>query len=308
MSSFESVAARNRNLDYVNVREHQVRHSATRSSCIESSAAAATVIKGNLLLSGENNLTRYQSDSDVQRADDNTEEVRAQIAEMDPLPEKYEIKHTQQYVKELLKCASKLVKSTPNSYKWKGNVEMPRNVVGQKKDVEDFPMMSRIYCPYTNQPDFVLSYIGFDKVVGPLVEVKKESDLSKQLDKYTRQAGLYGIGFMQRVFPMLESQDVSSIFGQEWYVYVPLMSHKSLYILRVDLRDIYGNGKIIISRSVRLQGAEMARWLTVWITWAIGVYDQLLKRATLLNEPVAQYCWIPPHLLCREFPQVNPSK
>jgi hypothetical protein len=59
MSSFESVAARNRNLDYVNVREHQVRHSATRSSCIESSAAAATVIKGNLLLSGENNLTRY---------------------------------------------------------------------------------------------------------------------------------------------------------------------------------------------------------------------------------------------------------
>ncbi|KAI3645037.1 hypothetical protein MP228_011201 [Amoeboaphelidium protococcarum] len=297
------------NFDYPNAREHAGYQSASGSSCVGSGIAAAMVLCVDLILSGEKHLLRYSSDIDSKRISQIAELMRVKLMDFDQLPLDSDGNSTWEHVKQLLQYATDQVQVTPNSYEWKYNVEMPPSYAGhQKQNVQDSYMMSRIYWPRSSIFNFMLSRAGAESVVGPLAQYKPDCELSKKLDQYTLQAGLNGIGFLQRVFPMLPSQDVSSIFGEEWYVYVPLMSHKSLYILRIDLCDIYSSGKIIIFRSDPLQGAQMARWLTVWISWAIGVYDQLLERVNLLNQPVAQYCWIPPHLLCREFPQVNPSK
>ncbi|KAI3632227.1 hypothetical protein MIR68_009333 [Amoeboaphelidium protococcarum] len=297
------------NHDYPNAREHAGYQSASGSSCIGSGIAAAIVLCVDLILSGEKHLLRYSSDIDSRRISQLTELMRVKLMDLDQLPQDSDVNNTQEHVKQLLQYATDQVQVTSNSYEWKYNVEMPPSVAGHlKQNVQDSYMMSRIYWPRSSFFNFMLSRAGVESVIGPLAQCKPDSELSKKLDQYTQQAGLNGVGFMQRVFPMLSSKDVSSIFGEEWYVYVPLMSHKSLYILRIDLRDIYSSGKIIIFRSDPLKGAQMARWLTVWITWAIGVYDQLLERVNQLNYPVAQYCWIPPHLLCRVFPQVNPSK
>ncbi|KAI3643937.1 hypothetical protein MP228_010101 [Amoeboaphelidium protococcarum] len=295
------------NFDYPNAREHAGYQSASGSSCVGSGIAAAMVLCVDLILSGEKHLLRYSSDIDSKRISQIAELVRVKLMDFDQLPLDSDGNSTQEHVKQLLQYATDQVQVTPNSYEWKYNVEMPPSVAGhQKQNVQDSYMMSRIFWPRSSIFNFMLSRrAGVESVIGPLAQCKPDSELSKKLDQYTLQAGLNGIGFLQRVFPMLPSQDISSIFGQEWYVYVPLMSHKSLYILRIDLHDIYSSGKIIIFRSDPLQGAEMARWLTVWITWAIGVYDQLLKRVNQLNQPVAQYCWIPPYVLSRKFPQVN---
>ncbi|KAI3635446.1 hypothetical protein MIR68_006084 [Amoeboaphelidium protococcarum] len=278
---FENEIARYTDLDYVNAREHNpVYLDASGSSCIDIGGAMA--IFDDLEFTDKSHLLRFSSDNDVQNVQSAAEFVRVEL--------------------ESWTASLRIL-----SYEWKQNVEITRNVVGQNQSVRDNCMMSRVYCPRASIPEFILSKSG-KQVIGPLGEVKLDRELSNKLDQHIRQAGLYGVSFLQRVFPMLPSRTVTSIFGEEWYVYVPLMSHKSIYILRIDLFDIYKSGTITIWRSNRFSGAQMAHCLTSWVLWALRVYDQLQDLSLELNQPVAKYCWTPPHLLCRVFPQLDASK
>ncbi|KAI3632537.1 hypothetical protein MIR68_009643 [Amoeboaphelidium protococcarum] len=305
-NKFGNEIARYTDLDYVNAREHNpVYLDASGSSFIDIGGAMA--IFDDLEFTCESHLLRFSSDNDVQKVQSAAELVRVELDKLDCLAEDSEVSGTQKYVMTLLQCATNAVKGTSHSYEWKQNVEIARNVVGQSKSVRDNYMMSRVYGPRASNPDFILSKAG-KQVIGPLGEVKLDRELSNKLDQHTRQAGLYGVSFLQRVFPMLPSRTVTSIFGEEWYVYVPLMSHKSIYMLRIDLFDIYKSGTITIWRSKRFSGAQMTHCLTSWVLWALRVYDQLQDVSLELNQPVAKYCWTPPHLLCRVFPQVNASK
>ncbi|KAI3644850.1 hypothetical protein MP228_011014 [Amoeboaphelidium protococcarum] len=302
-------------MDYVNVREHNVYLSGSGSSCVGSAVAAAMVDSNDWTFNFTEHLLRFQSAKQIETVNSAAGVVRVKLDELADMPEDTNEYDTVTNVIKLLQCATDALQGTSHSFEWKRRVEMPRNVVGQSEENElDNYTMSRVYWPRISIFDLMLSKSAVDQIIGPLAQVKQNSELSQKLEQYTLQAGLFGIGFMQRVFPMLPSHDVTSIFGEEWYVYVPLMSHKSLYIVRIDLCDIYGTGKIIIARSGRLQGVQMANRLTSWVKWAIRVYEQLQTRANLqggspvLNAPVAQYCWIAPHLLCRIFPNLDHSK
>ncbi|KAI3629528.1 hypothetical protein MIR68_012543 [Amoeboaphelidium protococcarum] len=302
-------------MDYVNVREHNVYPSGSGSSYVGSAVAAAMVDSNDWKFNFTEHLLRFQSAKEIETVNSAAEVVRVKLEELADMPEDTQEYDTVTNVIKLLQCATDALQGISHSFEWKREVEMPRNVVGQSEENKfDNYMMSRVYWPRISIFDLMLPKSDVDQIIGPLAQIKQNSELSQKLQQYTLQDGLFGIGFIQRVFPMLPSHDVSCIFGEEWYVYVPLMSHKSLYIVRIDLCDIYGTGKIIIARSGRLQGVQMANRLTSWVKWAIRVYEQLQTRANLqggspvLNAPVAQYCWIAPHLLCRIFPNLDHSK
>ncbi|KAI3643655.1 hypothetical protein MP228_009819 [Amoeboaphelidium protococcarum] len=194
------------------------------------------------------------------------------------------------------------------------------------------PLTLRVYGRILAKPDFMLSLrsdIGQIELVGPMVEVKRdlsialrnsnqslsarsqsssgsnskrqkiqeeEEDIPSEQFKneYVCQATNQGVCFMQRVFPMLSIEQVNKIFGEDWFVYVPLMSHRQLSIVRVDALKI-GSSKCVSAYYTRpCTGRDMAYLLNAWFQWAVSVFGQLIKVKDKINANKFISCWVPP--------------
>ncbi|KAI3635395.1 hypothetical protein MIR68_006961 [Amoeboaphelidium protococcarum] len=194
------------------------------------------------------------------------------------------------------------------------------------------PLTLRVYGRILAKPDFMLSLrsdIGQIELVGPMVAVKRdfsialrnsnkslsarsqsssgpnsrrqkiqeeEEDIPSEQFKneYVCQATNYGVCFMQRVFSMLSIEQVTEIFGEDWFVYVPLMSHRQLSIVRVDALKIGVNECVSAYYTRPCTGRDMAQLLNAWFQWAVSVFGQLIKVKDKINAKKFISCWIPP--------------
>ncbi|KAI3632682.1 hypothetical protein MIR68_009268 [Amoeboaphelidium protococcarum] len=307
-TSFESVQLQGRNLDLSNARENPEYHSATGGSYIDSSAAASLSVK---LVEDIDYLAQLLSvvsykDEVLQQFDQCIHVTNRVIASLKGLDESSEIQHTQPHVIKILSTVSRQLYGADSSYIWNQNQFMPRNT-GLKVDGNAF--MCRIFVPRDCKPDIMLSQSALARAVGPVVEIKLDHLLqdcnNSRFEKYVRQGALYGLSFIQRVFPMMPSNAVSKIFGPDWYVYVPLLSHQSLYMLRIDLSGVYISGDIRVCYSSQQSGIDMAKMLSAWVMWACRVSDFLNEHVDFLMSPCARFCWIPPQSLLKLFPSLN---
>ncbi|KAI3639966.1 hypothetical protein MIR68_001999, partial [Amoeboaphelidium protococcarum] len=194
------------------------------------------------------------------------------------------------------------------------------------------PLTLRVYGRILTKPDFMLSLrsdIGQIELVGPMVSAKRDfSILSRSSNRYSAadsqsspvpnskrqkiqedgdvitseqfeneyvcKATNYGVCFMQRVFPMLSIEQVTEIFGEDWFVYVPLISHRQLSIVRVDALKI-GSSKCVSAYYTRpCTGRGMAQLLNAWSQWAVSVFGQLIEVKDKINANKFISCWVPP--------------
>ncbi|KAI3646175.1 hypothetical protein MP228_009103 [Amoeboaphelidium protococcarum] len=194
------------------------------------------------------------------------------------------------------------------------------------------PLTLRVYGRILAKPDFMLSLrsvIDQVELVGPMVSVKRDfSILSRTSNRYSAvdsqfsplpnskrqkiqedgdvitseqfeneyvcKATNYGVCFMQRVFPMLSIEQVTEIFGDDWFVYVPLMSHRQLSIVRVDALTI-GSSQCVSAYYTRpCTGRDMAYLFNAWFQWAVSVFGQLIKVKDEINANKFISCWVPP--------------
>ncbi|KAI3629408.1 hypothetical protein MIR68_012559 [Amoeboaphelidium protococcarum] len=194
------------------------------------------------------------------------------------------------------------------------------------------PLTLRVYGRILVKPDFMLSLrsdIDQIELVGPMVSVKRDFSIlsrtsnrysaadsqssplpdskrqkiqedgdvitSKQFEnEYVCKATNYGVCFMQRVFSMLSIEQVTEIFGEDWFVYVPLMSHRQLSIVRVDALNIGGNECVSAYYTRPCTGRDMAYLFNAWFQWAVSVFGQLIKVKDEINANKFISCWVPP--------------
>ncbi|KAI3646180.1 hypothetical protein MP228_009108 [Amoeboaphelidium protococcarum] len=199
------------------------------------------------------------------------------------------------------------------------------------------PLTLRVYGRILAKPDFMLSLrsvIDQVELVGPMVSVKRDFSIlsrisnrysaadsqssplpnskrqkiqedgdvitSKQFEnEYVCQATNYGVCFMQRVFPMLSIEQVNKIFGEDWFVYVPLMSHRQLSIVRVDALSIGGNECVSAYYTRPCTGRDMAELLNAWFQWAVSVFGQLIEVQDKINANKFISCWISPESIAK---------
>ncbi|KAI3643661.1 hypothetical protein MP228_009825 [Amoeboaphelidium protococcarum] len=199
------------------------------------------------------------------------------------------------------------------------------------------PLTLRVFGRILAKPDFMLSLrsdIGQVELVGPMVSVKRDFSISartsnrysaadsqsssvpnskrqkiqedgdvitsKQFEnEYVCQATNYGVCFMQRVFPMLGIEQVTEIFGEDWFVYVPLMSHRQLSIVRVDALSIGGNECVSAYYTRPCTGRDMAQLLNAWSQSAVTVFGQLIEVQDKINANKFISCWISPKSIAK---------
>ncbi|KAI3629489.1 hypothetical protein MIR68_012504 [Amoeboaphelidium protococcarum] len=218
-----------------------------------------------------------------------------------------EINDTQPMVIKLLEHIIKMLKV--DGYTWAQDIEIPRSTANQ---VRIDPLTPRVYCPRSSQPDVMLQKIGHEDIIGAVCEVKRDFLLSGpsiyNVVPHALQAAVYGISFIQRVYPMLPADVVSDIFGDKWYFYVPLLSHKSLFMVCIDLNFLFCDGKIQLKCSKRQSGRDMATMLSSWVLWALQVQQRLVEHSADILQPHARHCWIPPGAVWEAFWKLKASE
>ncbi|KAI3644504.1 hypothetical protein MP228_010668 [Amoeboaphelidium protococcarum] len=234
-----------------------------------------------------------------------------------------EIQGAQNLVKYLIEsCINLMYLNQVNLTLYK-NVELRSRNMSANSVSELTAMTLRVFSPLTSKPDLMLSIKRSEgdqlkpDLVGPLIEVKKDSTLkadykqsisAQQKSPIFYQAADYGISFLQRVFPMLSSHNVTAIFGQNWYVYVPLMSHKSMCILRVDATMLADGGRFEVMCSDLYQDQDMAKVLCAWLSWAVAVISQLNFRKDDINGLDYKNCWMPPQAIKKVYQHVDVTR
>ncbi|KAI3644373.1 hypothetical protein MP228_010537 [Amoeboaphelidium protococcarum] len=211
------------------------------------------------------------------------------------LPDSDEVKDTQPLVKKLLDVSLQVIGR--EDYRWAIGKEIPTTL---GFDTSNNPLQPRVFCPRSSQPDFMLVNVDSTDIIGALAEVKRDVLLQGktlyQIQDDVRQTALYTISYILRVFPMLPPAEIQSIYGDNWYVYAPLLSHRSLFMIYVDLSEIYA-GNIAVHCSEYLSGPRMAQMLFHWVLWAVRVQDRLIDKKVALLHHRANYCWVPPNLV-----------
>ncbi|KAI3644066.1 hypothetical protein MP228_010230 [Amoeboaphelidium protococcarum] len=218
-----------------------------------------------------------------------------------------EVEDTQPMVIKLLEHIIKMLKV--DGYKWAQDIEIPSSTANQ---VQLNPLTPRVYCPHSSQPDIMLQKIGHEDIIGAVCEVKRDFLLSgpkfSRVEPHARQAALYGISFIQRVQPMLPADTVTRIFGDKWYFYVPLLSHKSLFMICIDLTLACCDSRIQLRCSERCSGRDMATMLSSWFLWALQVQQRLVEHSADILQPHARHCWIPPAAVWEAFWKLKASE
>ncbi|KAI3643637.1 hypothetical protein MP228_009801 [Amoeboaphelidium protococcarum] len=296
------------NQDLSSARECPLKYVSSKSGLIESGVASSLLLRraqdidfvAELLL----NVPRNRI-SDMQNG---LNDVELQLKRVSTIDDKNEVKETQQVVISLLNCILKVL--NVEGYSWVVGEDIPTNT-GLQDELK--PLTPRVFCFRSSQPDIMLQKEdGYGDMIGPVGEVKRAAVLSDpetdQFELCARQAALCGISFIKRVYPMLHADVVSKIFGSEWYIYVPLLSHKSLYILRVGFQYIYKNGAMEIQCSELFSGHDMAVMLASWVLWALQVQRRLVDLSSDIQKPRASYCWIPPKLVQQMLEDVKVSQ
>ncbi|KAI3646154.1 hypothetical protein MP228_009082 [Amoeboaphelidium protococcarum] len=293
--------------DLSSARECPQKYVSSKSGLIESGVASSLLLRraqdidfvAELLL----NVPRNRI-FDMQNG---LNDVELYLERVSTIDDTNEVKETQQMVISLLNCILKAL--NVEGYSWVVGKDIPRNTGFQD---ERKPLMPRVFCSRSSQPDIMLQKDGYDDIIGPVSEVNMDALLSDpetdQFEHCARQAALCGISFIKRVYPMLHADVVSEIFGSEWYIYVPLLSHKSLYILRVGFQYIYKNGAMEIQCSELFSGHDMAVMLASWVLWALQVQRRLVDLSSDLQKPRASHCWIPPKLVQQMLEDVKVSQ
>ncbi|KAI3644890.1 hypothetical protein MP228_011054 [Amoeboaphelidium protococcarum] len=218
-----------------------------------------------------------------------------------------EVNDTQPMVIKLLEYILKILKV--DGYTWAQDIEIPRSTANQ---VQLDPLTPRVYCLRSSQPDIMLQKIGHEDIIGAVCEVKRDSLLSDSsiynVVPHALQAAVYGISFIQRVHPMLPADTVTKIFGDQWYVYVPFLSHRSLFVIRIDLNFIGCDGRISLVCSKRQSGRGMATMLSSWVLWALQVQQRLVEHSADILQSHARHCWIPPAAVWEAFWKLKASE
>ncbi|KAI3651237.1 hypothetical protein MP228_004718 [Amoeboaphelidium protococcarum] len=221
------------------------------------------------------------------------------------LPDPNEVKDTQPLVKKLLDVILEVIGR--KDCRWVIGKEIPSNL---GFDTFDNPLQPRVFCPHSCQPDFMLEKIDSIDIIGALAEVKRDVLLQGkalyQIEDNVRQTALSAISYILRVFPMLPPAEIKSIYGDKWYVYAPLLSHRSLFMIYINLSDIY-TGNIAVHCSEYLSGPRMAQMLFHWVLWAVRVQDRLIDKKVALLHQRANYCWVPPNLVSVQFREQDSS-
>ncbi|KAI3635818.1 hypothetical protein MIR68_006456 [Amoeboaphelidium protococcarum] len=221
-----------------------------------------------------------------------------------------EVQGAQNLVKYLVESCINLMHLNQLNLTLYKNVELRSRNVSTNSVPEVTVMTLSVFSPLTSKPGLMLSIKSEGDqfkpdLVGPLIEVSKDSTLkadycqstsSQKSPIFYREAD-YGISFLQRVFPMLSSNNVTAIFGQNWYVYVPLMSHKSMRILRVDATMLADGGRFEVMCSDFYQDQDMAKGVCAWLSGAFAVISQLNIRKDDINGLDYQNCWMPPQAI-----------
>jgi hypothetical protein len=132
----------------------------------------------------------------------------------------------------------------------------------------------------------------------PPAEVKRGSVMQQLAKDFAispnssavRQAALYGVMFMFRVFPMLPNEVLDEVFGPKRFIYVPLMSICEMVLLEIDVAPIVRSGMIRVNVTNVLTGDDYARYLCRWVSWssrvslALSKWTPLLKRRSPINS------------------------
>jgi hypothetical protein len=119
----------------------------------------------------------------------------------------------------------------------------------------------------------------------PPVKVKRGSVMRRLVKSFkmspdataVRQAALYGICFILRVFPMLPDKVLDEVFGPSRMVYVPLMSICEMVLTEIDIASIVRSGMIRVRITQVLTGEEYARLLCRWVSWSSRISLALSK-------------------------------
>ncbi|KAI3648583.1 hypothetical protein MP228_006437 [Amoeboaphelidium protococcarum] len=294
--------------DLSNARESPLMHTSTHSSAIDSGVASHLLLSSDGTIDFNAELLQNVPSNQRSAMDYGLQDVETYLSSLSSLQDQSEIQDTQPQVIKLLEHILKVLKV--DGYSWVKGKEIPRNT---GFEAQNQPLMPRVFCPRYSVCDIMLQKIGRGDIIGPIAEVKLDSllqnDLSALIEKPARQAALYGISFILRVYPMLPADVVTEIFGSQWHFYVPLLSHKSLYMIRIDLNSVYNYAGIIeVQRSIRCFGRDMAVMLSSWVLWAMQVQRSLVEHSTDILQPRARYCWIPPGSVQTMLPHVKASQ
>ncbi|KAI3644915.1 hypothetical protein MP228_011079 [Amoeboaphelidium protococcarum] len=241
---------------------------------------------------------------DMQTVLNNVEQYLNSVSTIEDVDE---VNDTQPMVIKLQEHIIKMLKV--DGYTWAQDIEIPSSTANQ---VQIDPLTPRVYCPRSSQPDMMLQKIGHEDIIGAVCEIKRDFLLSgpkfSRVEPHARQAALYGISFIQRVYPMLPADTVTRIFGDKWYFYVPLLSHKSLFMICIDLTLACCDCRIQLRCSERQSGRDMAKMLSSWVLWALQVQQRLVEHSADILQPHARHCWIPPGAVWEAFWKLKASE